>query len=124
MSMAAWMRHMGGKSFSRHSLTMGNQPACSNGARVCTRLSFCFTLAVCIVAFGAGISLNAQVTYSDSFNTNVNYLTNGISGTIWDGVYFGAGEFNNSGLGGGGPGATMQASANNPTTNTLTLQTT
>jgi hypothetical protein len=66
-------------------------------------LFFCFTLAVCIVAFGAGISLNAQVTYSDSFYTNVNYLTNGISGTIWDGVW-------NARYGGafGGPGNCFQ----------------
>src|ERR1035437_8978759 len=51
-------------------------------------------------------------TLTDSFNTNVNYLTNGITGTIWDGVYFGAGEFNNSGVGGGGQGATIQCDAN------------
>jgi hypothetical protein len=103
---------------------MENQPACSRGTRVGARLFFCFTLAACIVAFGAGISLNAQVTYSDSFNTNVNYLTNGIAGTIWDGVYFGAGEFNNSGVGGGGIGATIQCDANVTAAGTLTLQTT
>jgi hypothetical protein len=124
MSMGAWMRHIGRQSFPRHNLNMGNQPACSNGARACTRLSFRFTLAVCVIAFSAGISADAQVTYSDSFNTNVNYLTNGISGTIWDGVYLGAGEFSNSGVGGGGPGATVQADANISTPNTLTLQTT
>ena len=66
----------------------------------------------------------AQNVFSDSFNTNVNYLTNGVAGTIWDGVYFGAGEFNNSGLGGGGPGATIQCDANLTATNKLTLQTT
>ena len=66
----------------------------------------------------------SQVTYSDSFNTNVNYLTNGLTGTIWDGVYFGAGEFNNTGLGGGGPGATVQCDANVTAASTLTLQTT
>jgi len=38
----------------------------------------------------------------------VNYLTNGVAGRIWDGVYFGAGEFNNTGVGGGGPGSTIQ----------------
>ncbi|HKW29897.1 MAG TPA: hypothetical protein VJT54_11210, partial [Verrucomicrobiae bacterium] len=66
----------------------------------------------------------SQVTYTDSFNVNVNYLTNGLPGTIWDGVYFGAGEFNNSGLGGGGPGATLQCDANITAASTLTLQTT
>ncbi len=103
---------------------MGNQPSCFKGTRVCTRLFFCIALAAGIVAFGAGISLNAQVAYSDSFNTNVNYLTNGISGTIWDGVYFGAGEFNNSGIGSGGAGATVQCDANITAAGTLTLQTT
>ena len=63
-------------------------------------------------------------TLTDSFNTNVNYLTNGITGTIWDGVYFGAGEFNNSGVGGGGPGATLQCDANITAASKLTLQTT
>ncbi len=66
----------------------------------------------------------AQVTYTDSFSANVNYLTNGLTGTIWDGVYFGAGEFNNTGLGGGGPGATLQCDANITAASTLTLQTT
>ena len=63
-------------------------------------------------------------TFTDNFNTPVNYLTNGVAGTIWDGVYFGAGEFNNTGLGGGGPGATLQCDADITTPNTLTLQTT
>lgn len=68
-----------------------------------------------------GLSAGAQVTYSDSFNTNVNYLTSGIVGTIWDGVYFGAGEFNNTG---GGSGETVQCDANITAGSTLTLQTT
>src|SRR3974390_2101144 len=71
-----------------------------------------------------GFSAVAQITYSDSFGTNVNYLTNGIVGTVWDGVYFGAGEFNNEGLGGGGPGQTIQCDANITARSNLTLQTT
>jgi hypothetical protein len=59
--------------------------------------------------------------FTDSFNTNVNYLTNGVSGTIWDGAYFGAGEFANSGSIGG---ATVQCDANITATCKLTLQTT
>lgn len=79
----------------------------------------------CLAAFlFATLSASAQATYSDSFNTNANYLTNGIVGTIWDGVYFGAGEFNNTGLGGGGPGETLQCDANISASSTLTLQTT
>lgn len=64
----------------------------------------------------------AQTLYTNSFNASVNYLTNGIAGTIWDGVYFGAGEFNNSGV--LGPGATVQCDANLTAAGTLTLQTT
>ena len=73
---------------------------------------------------GMSPSSLAQGVFTDSFNTNVNYLTNGVAGTIWDGVYFGAGEFNNSGLGGGGPGATIQCDANITAVSNLTLQTT
>ena len=64
----------------------------------------------------------AQTLYTNSFNQNVNYLTNGIAGTIWDGVYFGAGAFDNTGT--LGPGATVQCDANITTAGTLTLQTT
>ncbi len=72
----------------------------------------------------AAPALRSQTTYTDNFSTNVNYLTNGVAGTIWDGVYFGAGEFNNTGLGGGGPGATIQCDANITAPGKLTLQTT
>src|SRR3974377_609998 len=70
------------------------------------------------------LSLRAQVTYSDNFNSSLNYLTNGVAGTIWDGVYFGAGEFNNTGLGGGGAGATLQCDATISTAGGGTLATT
>jgi hypothetical protein len=66
----------------------------------------------------------AQVTYTDTFNTPINYLNNGVVGTIWDGIYFGAGEFNNTGVGGGGPGATIQCDAAISAATRLTLQTT
>ena len=61
---------------------------------------------------------------ADNFASDRDYLTQGISGTVWDGIYFGAGEFNNSGIGGGGPGKTVQCNANITTASTLTLQTT
>jgi hypothetical protein len=51
------------------------------------------------------------VLYTSSFNTSINYLTHGVAGAIWDGVCFGAGEFNNSGM--LGPGATVQCDAKN-----------
>ncbi len=66
----------------------------------------------------------SQVTYTDNFSANVNYLTNGLAGTLWDGIYFGAGDFDNTGLGGGGPGATLQCDANISAASKLTLQTT
>jgi len=75
-----------------------------------------------VLFLGVEVAARAQVLYTNSFNTSVNYLTNGIAGTIWDGVYFGAGEFNNPGV--LGPGATVQCDANLTAAGTLTLQTT
>src|SRR5262249_23731723 len=66
----------------------------------------------------------ATAVYTNDFSVNVNYLFNGIHGTIWDGAYFGAGEFANSGLGAEGPGSTLQCDANLTAAKTLTLQTT
>ena len=77
-----------------------------------------------VQCLAAPIACCPAATLTDSFSTNVNYLTNGVTGTIWDGVYFGAGEFNNSGVGGGGPGATIQCDANITAASKLTLQTT
>jgi Family of unknown function (DUF5695) len=74
--------------------------------------------------FASALCVQSQTTYSDDFSVNVNYLTNGLTGTIWNGIYFGAGEFNNTGLGGGGPGATLQCDANITAPSTLTIQTT
>jgi len=45
-------------------------------------------------------TLTRAETITDNFNTNVDYLANGVAGTIWDGVYFGANEFANAGTGG------------------------
>ena len=70
------------------------------------------------------VSPLGAATITDNFNTNADYLANGITGTIWDGVYFGAGEFANTGTGGGGAGGTIQCDANISAVNTLTLQTT
>ncbi|HEY3860438.1 MAG TPA: DUF5695 domain-containing protein [Verrucomicrobiae bacterium] len=62
-----------------------------------------------------------SVTWIDNFNSSVNYLQNGLVGTIWDGVYFGSGEFNNTA---GGDASTIQCDANISTSGALTLQTT
>ena len=77
-----------------------------------------------VQCLAAPIACCPAATLTDSFSTNVNYLANGVTGTIWDGVYFGAGEFNNSGVGGGGLGATIQCDANITAASKLTLQTT
>src|SRR3954464_3227288 len=76
-----------------------------------------------LLLVGALVAPSHAGTVTDNFNSNVNYLTDGIGGTIWDGIYFGAGEFANTGIGGGGAGATLQCDANISSGNTLTLQT-
>jgi hypothetical protein len=81
-------------------------------------------LSTSAVVFTITLSTRAAVTYTDNFNTNVNYLTNGVVGTLWDGVYFGAGEFNNTGVGPDGVGGTIQCDAGISAANTLTLKTT
>jgi hypothetical protein len=77
-----------------------------------------------ILGAAAALCASAQTTVTDNFNVAHDYLTAGVAGTIWDGVFFGAGEFNNTGVGGGGPGQTLQCNANISAANTLTLQTT
>jgi len=77
-----------------------------------------------LIAWALALPAWGQVTFTDNFNAPLNYLTNGVTGTIWDGVYFGAGEFANTGLGGGGPGATIQCDSAITAAGRLTLQTT
>ena len=79
---------------------------------------------VAFVLMVASVRVFGQATYSDDFSTSVNFLTNGLRGTIWDGVYFGAREFNNTGMGGGGPGMTLKCDANMTAVGTLSLETT
>jgi hypothetical protein len=73
---------------------------------------------------GFAATAPSQVTFTDNFDTPIDYLTNGLIGRIWDGVYFGAGEFDNTGTGGGGLGSTIQCDAGITAATTLTLQTT
>ena len=42
------------------------------------------------------VEVRAQVTYTNNFTTSLNYLTNGVAGTIWDGIYLGADEITDS----------------------------
>src|SRR5438874_1185837 len=73
----------------------------------------------CALAFSA----HAQTTFSDNFGTAVNYVTNGVAGTIWDGIYLGANEFSGGNVA-GGPGSTLVADANLTAANILNIQTT
>jgi len=63
----------------------------------------------------------ADVTFVDDFTSPVNYLTKGIQGTIWDGVYLGAGDFANGTSIGAGAGTVSVADAHQTSANTLTL---
>jgi len=72
----------------------------------------------------ATLPTHAQVVYTDPFTASHDYLSGGVVGTSWDGVYFGAGAFNNTGVGGGGPGKTLQCDANITAPGTLSVQST
>src|SRR5271166_4956633 len=70
----------------------------------------------------AAQSLQAQVTYTDNFTTSANYLTSGVAGTIWDGVYLGAGAISNAtGTDGVAPGTVSVANANIAAVGTLSV---
>jgi carbonic anhydrase/acetyltransferase-like protein (isoleucine patch superfamily) len=58
-----------------------------------------FTAILCFLRFHICLLLllcpthsQAQVTFTDNFDIPLDYLTNGVTGTIWDGIYLGAGE--------------------------------
>src|SRR6185503_7253317 len=65
----------------------------------------------------------AQVTYTDDFSKPHNYLTNGVVGTIWDGVYLGAGDIAKPMGVWMGPGSVSVASASNGVLHLASLQT-
>ncbi|HOY57926.1 MAG TPA: DUF1349 domain-containing protein, partial [Verrucomicrobiota bacterium] len=62
-------------------------------------------------------------TLTDSFDIAHDYLAAGVAGTVWDGIYLGAGEFANIAIG-GGLGQTLQCDAQTTNPGRLTLQTT
>lgn len=55
--------------------------------------------------------LGAQVTFTDNFNTPVNYQTNGVAGTVWDGIYLATGDFANPTSVGASAGSVSVANA-------------
>lgn len=62
-------------------------------------------------------------TVTDNFSVSRNYLTEGVAGTVWEGVYFGAGEFNNVSIA-GVPGRSLKVDANVTAAGKLSVQTT
>ena len=65
--------------------------------------------------------VHAQVTFTDNFTTPINYLTNGVAGTIWDGIYLGAGEIANFTDVGTAAGTVSLANADINGNNVLTI---
>jgi hypothetical protein len=59
--------------------------------------------------------------YTDDFSVSHDYLANGVAGTIWDGLYTGAGSFPGGNIG-SGPGSTLSANANITSAGMLTVQ--
>lgn len=89
----------------------------------------CLTAILPRVAFLLGMtvlmlswrSLGAVVTFSDPFGTPFNYLSNGVSGTIWDGIYLGAGDFSDGTGLGAAAGSVSLANAGQTTGGALTI---
>ena len=75
--------------------------------------------AVAVIAFAR--AAEAQTTYTDNFNVPLNYLTNGVAGTMWDGLYLGAGEFAGATSVGAGAGSVSVADASISSNNVLTI---
>ncbi len=82
------------------------------------RIPFAATLLLLALAMPA-----QAATVTDNFNSSRNYLSAGVIGSIWDGVYLGAGAFTNTSTG-AGPGSTLICDANLSSNNTLTVQST
>src|SRR5262245_58593522 len=68
------------------------------------------------------VALTARAgTNTDNFNVSFNYLTNGVAGSIWEGVYLGPGGFPNATGVGAAAGSVSIANANITTTSNLTF---
>src|SRR6516225_7891109 len=70
---------------------------------------------------GMPVSWAITTTFTDNFGVAHNYLTQGVAGTIWDGLYTGAGSFPGGNVG-SGPGTTLSANANITSAGMLTVQ--
>jgi uncharacterized protein len=65
--------------------------------------------------------VQAQATFMDDFATPVNYLANGVAGTMWDGIYLGAGEIANATGVGAAAGTVSVADADISSNHVLTI---
>jgi hypothetical protein len=74
-----------------------------------------------IALLGLTPIVRAQVVSIDNFDTTVNYITNGVVGTVWDGLYLGAGQFNGSTGNGSVAGSVSVADADISSNNFLTV---
>lgn len=85
------------------------------------RTSHKLTTIVAAGLFAAARSAPAQATFTDDFSTPINYLTQGVSGTVWDGVYLGAGAFAHPTDAGMAPGSVSVADAGISSNGILTV---
>ncbi len=82
-----------------------------------------------IATFGGVISSNNPVvvahnpSFSDNFSSAHSYISSGVSGTMWDGVYLGSGAFPGQTLGGTG-GSVSACDASISSNNLLTVKST
>jgi hypothetical protein len=108
----------------KHALVLGADGRSLGSSVICSIVSFHRNTRS--IPLASLLAINAicgnAATLTDNFNSNQDYLANGVAGTVWDGVYFGAGEFANTGTGGSGPGSTVQCDANISTNSMLTVQ--
>jgi hypothetical protein len=80
-------------------------------------------LSAAIALLISALFTQAQTTYTDNFSTAHNYLSDGVAGTIWDGVYLGADAFAQPMGTGVAPGKILSATASNGVLSVTSLQT-
>jgi hypothetical protein len=80
-------------------------------------------LSAAIALLISALFTQAQTTYTDNFSTAHNYLSDGVAGTIWDGVYLGADAFAQPMGTGVTPGKILSATASNGVLSVTSLQT-
>src|SRR5262245_45778252 len=69
----------------------------------------------------AGLQSRADFNFTDNFTTSYNFVTNGVVGSAWDGIYLGGTDFANPGGIGLGLGSVSVANANISSNGVLTV---